>query len=187
MLTPEQQAIMVIVALNHLPTLRDHLNPDLLAEGCCPDCCASCDVLRELDRTDLLNQVIEQAPADMQAERYAWARDGAVDIVWLYAVWDCTSRPKCADDTYPDFNLDYVAETTARQLDITVPTAYQLLEMRLAYEQALYEDDGTPPVECMGVTELDAGGPGTVGECGHSEVHPAHPIVAELKPAGPQL
>lgn len=145
MLTVVQQATLLICALDKLPFLGDYLNEDdLFTDGCCPCCCAECGVVRDVEHSGNLDEFITRAPDFMWASS-AWWRDGRVDRIWLYAVWDCQSRPHCetgkVEDTY---SLDHIAERVARQLKLTVPEAYGLLEERLRYEEEISGDDEQP-------------------------------------------
>ncbi len=96
MLTPEQQAILVIARLDQLPHPRD------LAEGrdyglaCCPDCCAVCTILRDLLQAGTLDDVIRQADKDYYTPSAWWTGDGGVDKQWLRDCWGCQSHPPCA-------------------------------------------------------------------------------------------
>lgn len=79
------------MALNDLP------HPEDLAggHGCCPDCCASCDVLRKLVVAGHLDTVVRQAPTHLWGPDWAWWADGGVNLRWLADCWDPGNRPPC--------------------------------------------------------------------------------------------
>lgn len=137
MLTPAQQGILLICALDKLPFLGDYLNPELDVDGCCPDCCAQCGLVRDVDRAGQLDDIITEGPSFLWSQS-AWWRKSKVDRVWLYAVWDCQFRPNCkTDEVFETYTLDHVAERFARAMLLTVPEAHQLLTARLTYEDEL--------------------------------------------------
>lgn len=142
MLTAAQQGILVVAALSKLPNLGDYINKDMrhVVDGCCPNCCAQCGVLQDLDRSDMLDEVITWAPNHMWHDMLWW-RNGQVDRTWLYAVWDCQNQPRCDTDEFVDTqNLDYIAERLARQLQITAPESYARLQEVLRLEEIFYRD-----------------------------------------------
>lgn len=144
MLTASQQGIMVIDALNRLPTLDDYLNPDInSADGCCPKCCAPCGVLEDLDREGLLDSVVTWAPNFMW-QLTSWWRKGEVDRVWLYAVWDCQGSPRCEtdNDRTPQADIDVIAQRLARRTRVTAPEAYSRLQERLSFEEQHFNPSG---------------------------------------------
>lgn len=60
--------------------------------ACCADCCAPCDVIRQLaDSGDDLEQVIAAAPEHIAD---SWVERG-VDRDWLASCWDCQDNPPC--------------------------------------------------------------------------------------------
>lgn len=99
MLTPEMQGMFVCDALNHLPHPEDVAEQNEFSRGCCPDCCAPCYALRELDQQGILDDVVLMAPEYLWVD-IAWRKDGKVNREWLAAVWDCQSIPRC-DRTDP--------------------------------------------------------------------------------------
>lgn len=99
MLTLSQQAMLVCDALNRLPSAAD-LEHRTVEYGCCPQCCAPCGLLCDLDRDDLLTKVVRQAPEHLWGEDVAWWIDGGVDRVWLRMVWSYVPCPN-HDGTSP--------------------------------------------------------------------------------------
>jgi len=149
MLTAAQQGTLVVATMDKLPWLGDYLNDDMGTEdGCCPDCCAPCGVVREIDQAGLLDTVVTWAPNHLWGDGTMWWRNGSVDRTWLYAIWDCQSRPHCKSEEVVDtYSLDHIAERFARQRRLTVPEAYRLLEERLRYEEeTLARDDRPKPI-----------------------------------------
>lgn len=140
MLTAEDQGILLVCVLNRLPFLGDYLNPAVFAEGCCPDCCEECAVVWRTDRSGKLDEFIAFAPQELWADS-AWWRNGQVDRVWLYAVWE---RHSDTDDDTGRRTLDDVVERYAREHRLTAPEAYRLLQDRLAYEDTLSGDEQEP-------------------------------------------
>lgn len=137
MLSAAQQGVLIVSTLNKLPTLSDIVDPDLrqVVEGCCPNCCAPCGVVRQLHLSGDLDEVVTWAPNHMWRD-VLWWRSGHVDRVWLYAIWDCTSRPRCDDGRFVDaFSVEAVCGRLSRQAGITVPQALGRLKDRLVYEQ----------------------------------------------------
>jgi hypothetical protein len=54
-------------------------------DGCCPDCCAPCGALRDLDATGRLDDAVR--PYAEQGCDLDWWAGGAVDRQWLHARW----------------------------------------------------------------------------------------------------
>lgn len=74
---------------------------DHAMEGCCPDCCAPCSVIR-----DLLNEPGEldyflRFGVEEIGGGWTWWNDetGTVDADWLRSRWSCQSKPPCEDET----------------------------------------------------------------------------------------
>lgn len=59
-------------------------------DGCCPQCCAPCSVLKELQDSGLLNALVRQAPEHLWLNA-AWWINLMVDPEWLSAAWRMTS------------------------------------------------------------------------------------------------
>lgn len=88
--------MLVCHALNQLPHPQELAEGQPWAEKCCPDCCAPCGLLRDLDDDGTLDTIVRKAPAGVWGDGWAWWSDeGGVDKDWLYASWGCTSQPKC--------------------------------------------------------------------------------------------
>jgi len=85
MLTPEQQAALVIAAINNLPHKQDLLEGKFNF-GCCTECCAACAVLSDLTTSDLIDAVI--AHSTIGHESYDWWVNGKLDRSWLDIAWN---------------------------------------------------------------------------------------------------
>lgn len=94
MLSATQQGILVLSSLNLLPHKLDLLDPATDVDGCCPDCCAPCHLLRELMRAGTLDEIVTWAPNHMWSDLDWWV-NGRVDREWLDLVWGCQSEPRC--------------------------------------------------------------------------------------------
>ncbi len=80
-LAPLQIGALVACALNAITENREH--------KCCPDCCNSCNTLRELDRAGTLDRAVW--PFIQATGEWHWWSGVQVDRDWLYARWaPCT-------------------------------------------------------------------------------------------------
>lgn len=93
MLTLADQGQLVVCMINHLP------NPADMAAGgeygCCPGCCASCEVLEKLLKRGSLDTVVRQAPGHFWGPQWMWWRNDGVDKSWLADCWAPVNRPPC--------------------------------------------------------------------------------------------
>lgn len=95
-LTPQQQGVLVLAMLNKLPHPEDLSERRFLDNRCCPDCCAPCSIIRELERAGMLDEIVKLAPEFMWRD-IAWMTDeGVVNKQWLYDCWGCQSNPPCS-------------------------------------------------------------------------------------------
>lgn len=96
-LSPADQGLMVVFALNQLWGLSPECLPDHPDyEGCCDTCCAPCDLLRRLETAGELDGIVQLAePHHWQSS--AWWDDitKSVRRDWLHASWGCQSNPPC--------------------------------------------------------------------------------------------
>jgi len=99
LLTPEQQAVLVISSLNLLPhpdDLTDYLaGKNDFGHGCCADCCAPCGILRDLRDAGTLDDIVRICPPHYWTGLTWWTPDG-VDKNWLQACW---SNSLCCEET----------------------------------------------------------------------------------------
>lgn len=86
--------MLVCDALNRLPDPTDLASNMPFVEKCCPDCCAPCDLLRELLRVGTLDEIVRWAPRHLWQNVSWWTPQG-VNKQWLADCWECTSIPKC--------------------------------------------------------------------------------------------
>ncbi len=88
-LTLQEQGTLLMVELNKLP------DPDDLSgnadRSCCPDCCASCGVLRDVLESGRINDLIRQS--DIYDTDWSWQTPaGDVDEDHLRRVWWCENQ-----------------------------------------------------------------------------------------------
>ncbi len=112
-LTPGEQGTLIIVELNKLPHPEDLAEGGFLEDRCCPDCCASCDVLRAALTSGRINDLIRQSPI---YGGWAWQKaSGDVDEQWLRTAWACGNRlpghPDGDGGVYPE-EPELVEEST---------------------------------------------------------------------------
>lgn len=148
-MSPAQQGILVISTLNeHLPTLSDFFEPDkwLDPAGCCPDCCAPCSVVRELDHEGKLDAIVTAAPKHLW-DNHAWWKDSSVDRTWLYSVFSC---PNYCDEgnlvserlsqNDPD-RRELVVAQLRKEFHVQEADANEMIDERLAFEKKFYGDE----------------------------------------------
>ncbi len=92
-LTLEEQGTLLIVELNKLP------DPDYFSEqgsqhaerSCCPECCASCEVLRDALESGRINDLIRQS--SIYDTDWSWQTPaGDVDEDYVRRVWWCENQ-----------------------------------------------------------------------------------------------
>lgn len=85
MLSAVEQGIVIVGHLDVLPAADDILTGKI-TYGCCPVCCAPCQVLAQLYDTHRLNPLVRLAPQHLWRDAVWWKND-AVDPSHLMTAW----------------------------------------------------------------------------------------------------
>ena len=74
-------------------------------EGCCPECCAPCHALKDLDDEGVLDSVVrlwaEYDDGTPTLTNHSWWKEDKVDREWMYGQWH-TGQMNCSHDHVRD-------------------------------------------------------------------------------------